>query len=84
MDASAAPLIWASRLRVCRASALSSLSSGPLRITARSADDPVTISVAVSIIGWVKLNVAPGIAPVSRAESSSTSPAFVRPGRQPL
>ena len=43
-------------------------SSVPLRITARSADDPVTISVAVSMIGWVKLNVAPGIAPVSRRE----------------
>ena len=34
--------------------------SGPLTMTARSADDPVAISVDVSMIGCVKLNEAPG------------------------
>ncbi len=48
-------------------------------ITARSADDPVTISVAVSMIGWVKLNAAPGMVVVSRRARSSTSPTLVRP-----
>ena len=51
-------------------------------MTARSADDPVTISVAVSMIGWVKLNATPGMLAVSRRASSSTSSAFVRPARQ--
>ena len=36
--------------------------SGPLMITARSADDPVAISVAVSIIGWLKFSATFGTA----------------------
>ena len=39
--------------------------SGPRMITARSAEEPVPISVTVSMIGCVKLKVAPGIRPVS-------------------
>ena len=46
-------------------------------MTARSADDPVAISVAVSMIGCVKLRTTSGIVSWSRRRSSSTSSAFV-------
>ena len=41
-------------------------------MTARSAEDPVAISVEVSMIGWVKLKLAPGISARSRCDSSLT------------
>ncbi len=82
IEVSAAPGTRRRTSSVCLARARSSPRSGPLMMTARSAEDPVTISVAVSMIGWVKLNAAPGILALSRRDSSSTSAALVRPGDQ--
>ena len=62
------------------ASSRSFFKSGPLMITARSADDPVAISVEVSMIGCVKLSVAPGIAARSFQPRSSTRSRLILPG----
>ena len=48
-------------------------------MTARSAGEPVTASVTLSMIGWVKLKKPPGIAPFSRCDSSSMSVALTVP-----
>ena len=56
--------------------ARSTFRSGPLMITAKSADDPVTASMTMSIIGCVKLKVAPGMVARSFSESSLTRSAF--------
>src|SRR5215813_9306752 len=81
VEVSAAPLICASKVRVCWASERSSFRSGPLMITARSADEPVTISVAVSMMGWVKLKLAPGIVGVQvHEELIAVGPEGIRAG----
>ena len=61
------------------ASRRSSARSGPPMITARSADEPVTDSVTVSMIGWVKLRMMPGMSRFSSFRRSLTRSAFVRP-----
>ena len=50
-----------------------------LMITARSAEEPVAISVDVSTIGWVKLKVTPGTESFSFLDISATSLALLQP-----
>lgn len=48
-------------------------------MTARSAEEPVTTSVTVSMMGWVILNVAPGMTSGMVRERSVMRSALVRP-----
>ena len=80
MEASAAPGTFWIMDNVAVASRRSSVRSGPPMITARSAEEPVTDSVTVSMIGCVKLRMMPGMSRFSSFRRSLTRSALVRPG----
>ena len=61
MLVSADPRIPRKRASSCNAYPRKVFRSGPLKMTAKSAEDPVTASVTMSMMGCVKLKVAPGM-----------------------